>query len=118
MGVIAKDTIFQAFMNVQKDVYKSFLPPCEDCSGCVARLMCLNDGQSCCGARSHYTMKCGKLGKYRCGCLADGACRHVHALANNTKGDEDCCSFQSHVTLDCPFGRKCGAKPAAIAEFV
>jgi len=114
--VIAKDTIFQAFMNVQTDSYKSFLPPCEDCSGCTDRDQCLKKGEDCCGVRSHYTMKCGTLGGYRCGCLPDGACRH--ASANSTKGDEDCCSFQSHFSLNCPFGRKCGAKPSSTFEYV
>jgi len=114
-AVVAKDTIFQAYMNVQKDTYKSFLPDCEDCSGCVDHAKCLKKGEDCCSTRSHKTLKCGMFGGYRCGCLPDGACRFVHE--NTTKGDEDCCSFQSHFSLECG-GRRCGAKPSGGIEYV
>jgi len=108
--VVAKDTIFQALMNVETDGYKTFLPSCEDCSGCVDHAKCLKKDEDCCSARSHHTMACGKLGGYKCGCLADGACRSPHL--NTTQGDADCCSFESHFTLECVGGRRCGRKPA------
>jgi hypothetical protein len=115
--VVAKDTIFQALMNVETDSYKTFLPDCKDCSGCVDTDQCLKKGEDCCGERSHYTLKCGTLGGYRCGCLPDGVCRS--AFLNTTKGDEDCCSFESHFTLDCPgSARRCGAKPSSTSEYV
>lgn len=115
--VIAKDTIFQALMNVQNDRYQSFRPDCEDCSGCVDHAKCLNKGEDCCGVRSHFTLKCGTLGGYRCGCLSDGACRSGYI--NSTKGDEDCCSYQSHFTLACIGSmRRCGPKPSSGIEYV
>jgi hypothetical protein len=114
--VIAKDTIFQAYMNVQTNSYKTFLPDCEDCSGCVDHDVCLKKGEDCCEVRSHYTHKCGMLGGYRCGCLPDGECRSLY-LTNSTKGDEDCCSFQSHWDT-ASLCHKCGAKPSNGVEYV
>jgi len=111
--VIAKDTIFQMLANVETDSYKTFLPDCKDCSGCVDNGNCRKSSESCCGVRSHYTMSCG-LGGYKCGCLADGECRAAHL--NTMEGDEDCCSFESHFTLACPGGlRRCG--PASKVNF-
>jgi hypothetical protein len=117
---IAKDTIFQMFANVQKDTYKTFLPDCEDCSGCVDGDVCLKKGEDCCGVRSFFTHKCGVTGGYKCGCVPDGTCRAHHKgdHGNSSHGDMDCCSFQSHATLKCPFGRMCGAKPSNSIEFV
>lgn len=108
--VIAKDTIYQAFMNVETNSFKTFLPDCKDCTGCVDHGVCLQEHEDCCAVRSHYTLKCGKLGGYRCGCLPDGTCRS--AYTNTTTGDADCCSFQSHFSMHCPGSfRKCGASP-------
>jgi len=120
METIAKDTIFQMFANVQKDTYKTFLPDCEDCSGCVDGDVCLKKGEDCCGVRSFFTHKCGVTGGYKCGCVPDGTCRAHHKgdHGNSSHGDMDCCSFQSHATLKCPFGRMCGAKPSNSIEFV
>jgi len=56
--VMATDTIFQAFFNVEKDSYKSFLPGCESCGGCVDHAKCLKKGESCCGGESHFTLGC------------------------------------------------------------
>jgi hypothetical protein len=116
--VIAKDTIFQMFANVEKDTYKTFLPFCEDCSGCSDLHTCRKDGESCCGVRSHYTLSCGGplSGGYRCGCLADGECRFPSL--SNGNGDADCCSYESHFSLACPGLRKCGADSAAIPSRV
>eukprot|EP00746_Dinoflagellata_sp_MGD_P017058 gnl/MRDRNA2_/MRDRNA2_138895_c0_seq1.p1 gnl/MRDRNA2_/MRDRNA2_138895_c0~~gnl/MRDRNA2_/MRDRNA2_138895_c0_seq1.p1 ORF type:complete len:505 (-),score=84.48 gnl/MRDRNA2_/MRDRNA2_138895_c0_seq1:38-1444(-) len=115
--VMAKDTIFQAFMNVETDTYQSFLPDCEDCSGCVDNTQCLKKGEACCSERSHYTLECGSgLGGYRCGCLPDGACRAGYE--NTTQGDEDCCSLESHFTLACVGStRRCGPKPSHTSEY-
>jgi hypothetical protein len=111
--VVAKDTIFQALMNVETDSYKTYLPDCEDCSGCADHSQCLKEKQDCCEVRKHYTLKCGTIGGYRCGCLADGACRS--AYLNGTEGDADCCSFTSHFTLECPGSmRRCGPKTESI----
>jgi len=116
--VVAKDTIFQAYMNVQKDTYKTELPNCEDCSGCRDDNKCLQKGEDCCGVRSHYTKDCGGFigGGYRCGCLPDGACRAATFGRNSSKGDEDCCSFTSHFSTKCGAlgmgARRCGPKPA------
>jgi len=113
--VIAKDTIYQAFMNVEKDTLKSFLPDCEDCSGCQDKAECLKKGEDCCSTRSHFTLSCGFGGGYRCGCVPDGTCRWPYH--NTTRGDEDCCSFQSHFSLECG-GRRCGPKPSDATEYV
>mmetsp|Transcript_42535 Transcript_42535/g.76408 ORF Transcript_42535/g.76408 Transcript_42535/m.76408 type:complete len:468 (+) Transcript_42535:33-1436(+) len=115
--VIAKDTIFQMLANVEKDSYKTYLPPCEACSGCVDFGSCLQSSESCCGVRSHFTLSCGMGGGYKCGCLADGACRAANL--NTSKGDEDCCSFESHFTLACPGSlRKCGPDPSKTASVI
>merc|ERR1719215_720391 len=111
--VIAKDTIFQAFMNVETDSYRTFLPGCEDCSGCVDTNRCLKKGEDCCGGRSHRSLQCGLAAGYRCGCLPDGTCQSLHM--NTTRGDEDCCSFQSHWSL-WSLCRKCGPMPGVETE--
>ena len=82
----SKDTIFQAFMNVETGSYKTFLPNCEDCDGCVDHAKCLSKGEDCCGVRSHYTLKCGTFGGYMCGCLPDGACRFSYWLCHLIMG--------------------------------
>jgi hypothetical protein len=66
--VIAKDTIFQMFANVQKDSYKTFLPPCADCGGCVDDGKCVKHNDVCCSGTSHVTLTCGGFfGGHRCG---------------------------------------------------
>jgi len=64
--VLAKDTIYQAFFNVEKDSFKSFLPGCAECGGCVDHGKCLKKGESCCGGTSHFTLECG-FNMHRCG---------------------------------------------------
>jgi len=110
--VMAKDTIFQAFMNVEANSYRTFLPNCKDCGGCVNLGQCRkDDNEDCCQVRSHYTLACGTLGGYRCGCLADGDCRSTYL--NTTEGDQDCCSYESHFDLSCAVSmRRCGSAPA------
>ena len=107
-GVMAKDTIFQAIINVEKDLYNTSLPACQSCGDCANHAQCRQEGQTCCTLREHYTNACGALGGFKCGCLPDGQCRFPRG--NMTKGDEDCCGSQSHFSLDCPSTRKCGAK--------
>jgi len=53
--VMAKDTIFQAIINVEKDVYQTQLPYCETCDGCQDLGKCRKSNEICCGLREHYT---------------------------------------------------------------
>jgi hypothetical protein len=105
-GVMAKDTIFQAIINIEKNAYNTSLPPCKSCGDCVEHVRCRKKSETCCTLREHYTLGCDGFGGYRCGCLADGQCRFPRA--NMTEGDEDCCSSKSHFTLECPSTRRCG----------
>lgn len=108
-GVMAKDTIFQAIINVEKNMYNTSLPPCKSCGDCVNPSQCRKETETCCTSREHFTLHCDGVGGYKCGCLVDGECRFPRA--NMTEGDEDCCSFTSHFTLACPgSSRRCGGK--------
>lgn len=114
-GVMAKDTIFQAIINVEKGLWNATLPFCESCDGCEDVGDCRSKEGTCCSVREHFTLSCGgAAGGYRCGCLADGVCRSPRANFNMTQGDEDCCSFESHFTLACPSTRRCGPSPTVV----
>jgi hypothetical protein len=115
-AVMAPDTIFQAIMNVEKSIYNTSLPFCKSCGGCVDHGQCRKSTETCCTIGEHYTFGCSHLGGYRCGCLADGACRFPRT--NMTEGDEDCCSFESHFTLDCPSTRRCGKKKSSVMNLI
>jgi len=118
-NVMATDTIMQAFMNVEEDIFESFLPNCQDCGTCVAHGGCaaVDHAEGCCGVRSYWDFECGLSNTRRCGCLPDGACRAPDT--NTSRGDEDCCSFQSYYSIaDCPFGRVCGTAPTRRVEYV
>jgi len=113
-SVMAKDTIFQAIINVQKDSYTTNLPDCESCDGCRDQNVCRKANEVCCGIREHYTLSCAGPGKsgYRCGAIPDGACRFLHVNENRTRADADCESYSSHFDLRCaPSNRRCGPKP-------
>merc|ERR1712195_124331 len=86
-GVMAKDTIFQAIINVEKDLYNTSLPACQSCGDCANHAQCRQESETCCTLREHYTTACGTLGGFKCGCLPDGQCRFPRG--NMTKGDED-----------------------------
>jgi len=118
-SVMAKDTIFQAIINVEKDSYQTQLPYCEACAGCQDLDKCRKPKEICCGLREHYTLRCAVPGNsgYRCGALPDGACRSIHLNKNETGSDADCESFTSHFTLACaPSNRRCGPKPSDSQE--
>lgn len=115
-NVMAKDTIYQAFMNVQQGTMKSFQPRCEACGQCTAGGGCAAKGSGCCALRSHRDIRCAAAGERRCGCLPDGACLALRL--NASRGDEDCCSYESHASLGCPLGRRCGPSRAPQVEYV
>lgn len=113
--VAAKDTLFQAVFNVEKDTLITRLPFCEACDGCVETNQCVSGKEFCCSMGSHYTLECAAHSathSFRCGCLPDGACRLARPahLINSSVGTEDCCSLEDHFSLECPGGRKCGRK--------
>lgn len=113
--VVAKDTIFQAVFNVEKNTMTSRLPFCKSCGGCFDGGQCVASGEYCCSTRSHFTGDCAGHSlshPYRCGCLPDGACRMARPSLNQSEGVEDCCSLEDHFTLACPGTRRCGKDPS------
>lgn len=110
--VAAKDTMFQAVFNVEKDTMTSRLPPCESCGRCVDIGQCVRSKEVCCNhGGAHFTLECG-LSSHRCGCLPDGACRVPHPHLDSSAGTEDCCSLEDHFSLACPGTRRCGKHPS------
>jgi len=119
--VAAKDTIFQAVFNVEKDTIHTRLPHCEACDGCVDTNQCVSDKEVCCSMGSHFTLECGShpaAHAFRCGCLPDGTCRLRRPFKNSSVGVEDCCSLEDHASPDCPGGRKCGKAPSTMTEII
>jgi hypothetical protein len=118
--VAAKDTLFQAVFNVEKDTLITRLPFCKACDGCVEHNQCVSAKEDCCSMGSHYTLECAghaAAHPFRCGCLPDGACRLDRpAHLNKSFGAEDCCSLEDHATLRCPGGRRCGKATPSIDE--
>merc|ERR1712048_606585 len=117
--VIAKDTIFQAVFNVEKDTVATRLPFCESCDGCLDVDECVSSQESCCSERSHFTARCATHSlkhQFRCGCLLDGECREARPGLNASKGVEDCCSLEDHFTLACPGTRRCGKDPSLLSS--